>query len=774
MRIVIAGILVLLSLACLGIFLFTAIDRRSLADELGKATELLQSGKNQEALTAACEILKEDSSNEAALRVVAAASEAEHNYQINALAWRRIAELNPLDHDARYKIAYAESESLNFEAVVRLLEKADALSDPEKLELVRAWMELGRISDADKLLSEIDRDRVSSDIILLLEAVHHEIEQKNDLAKEKLSRLLGVGTRDSVRFSAFMHLAAVVGKNGGTEYLKRGAELYRTAGTAILASVLIGSGGYKSAIEWIEKLKQEEHSIGIEVLYGEALLADHQIKKLAQLSENVPGGTRRAVELKYYLTALIEFEAKDYAAVLRTLSLASGFNGRKTYEYIRFISKIRTGAPATEILDAAGRLNLGAPTEANRQASEQIAVGLMEAAAGAWGKKRFGEAASLADCAVKFAPKSLKVRNFQLIAMERANYSRRAQLEAARQILALDGGNVPALQLQTVDAIENNDVELARKNLKALLQKDPNMIFALLASARLDEQAGKRKEATETFEKLLASHPDDRRVIELFFNFFGRAYGLEQGLNTARRLQKSTHANQRFVGFVAEGMILRKNKKYKEAAAALLEAIRLEPGHPVSYLELAGIDSDRGNFAAAGKVLSSALTANPQSNVLRRALAFVLASADKNVEADQLYRLVRQALPDDPDVLINHSEVLAALGKREEALQAALRARGIAPGNASVIECYGMREFESGNYPVAVSVLGNLHYKNPGNQRVSGILILAYQKDIAAKLASGELEQARKSVQNYRRDFPSDPEAKKLEAKVAEALKNVP
>jgi tetratricopeptide (TPR) repeat protein len=161
-------------------------------------------------------------------------------------------------------------------------------------------------------------------------------------------------------------------------------------------------------------------------------------------------------------------------------------------------------------------------------------------------------------------------------------------------------------------------------------------------------------------------------------------------------------------------VLLREKKEYREAAAALAPALRLEPHDGELSLELAELQSLMGERDAALELLARAEAAAPGRDSRRRIAALYRKLKEDRKAAASLAPLLRSG-PADDGLLIEAAELRARLGERDAALALLARAQSSPASDPDRrLRAYALYR-ELGADRRAAALLGTLVRLRPGD-----------------------------------------------------------
>ncbi len=203
-----------------------------------------------------------------------------------------------------------------------------------------------------------------------------------------------------------------------------------------------------------------------------------------------------------------------------------------------------------------------------------------------------------------------------------------------------------------LDRLENRDFSAARSSAESLLKRDPSDARALLLLARSRFLEAGFDGAVSILRRYAETGPEK--------------------VSASRQLGELLVATGRIVG-----------------AQTVLRSVK-QPVAGLAELALVETDLRAGDAADAEALVRQVLVADPQNTAARLLLGAAQQTQGKYADAAESYRSVLNANPSQVPALFNLAIVLADhLGKPEEALHLAEKARELAPESAAVDDMFG-------------------------------------------------------------------------------------
>ena len=187
------------------------------------------------------------------------------------------------------------------------------------------------------------------------------------------------------------------------------------------------------------------------------------------------------------------------------------------------------------------------------------------------------------------------------------------------------------------------DVEGALEEIESLLKLSPGTKELVFLRAELLQRLERNEEAIEDYRKFLGQAPDS-----------------SQALNNL-------------------GISLKAIGRLKEAYEAYQKALELRPNYTQAMVNVGRMLGDMGQMEAAIAQLRRAVALDPDDRKAEDALVDALHMGDQAGEAERLAEKIYQRDPDDVQAMIQLGNIRMVMGKRDDAVALARKAREAAP-----------------------------------------------------------------------------------------------
>jgi tetratricopeptide (TPR) repeat protein len=292
-------------------------------------------------------------------------------------------------------------------------------------------------------------------------------------------------------------------------------------------------------------------------------------------------------------------------------------------------------------------------------------------------------------------------------------------------------------------ALQNELWHRLRHGAHALWRRNraPDLASALqltqLAEAQL--RVGNGRHAAEISRRAVALDPGNLPALRVLGAALLRQGRSEEALTTLRR---PGQAPPRDAGLQLQlARTLAALNRREEAIAAYEESCRLQP-EPTALAELAQLELQRGELAAAETLLRRALERAPLDADLHAALGEAFHRQKRFTEAESSYRRALELEPAQFAAQVRLSDLMRDVGRLDEAEAAARRALALDDEAAAGHSALGMVHKAKGRMEPAMRALRRALEIDPASAQVMQQLALALREDNQLEEAEAQLRAA--------------------------------
>jgi tetratricopeptide (TPR) repeat protein len=296
-----------------------------------------------------------------------------------------------------------------------------------------------------------------------------------------------------------------------------------------------------------------------------------------------------------------------------------------------------------------------------------------------------------------------------------------------------------------------NEAKDALPLLKKLTVLNPKKPEVWLWAAQAYQLLGKQKEVEACIGKMLPLANNSHAVIDPAVSFF------------------LSRNNMKVAGKIADYLLLTKDKTFEAMAWSIKAQATNKPQDAIKYLLkayelkkdndsllfIADIYLQEKKYNDAMEYVNKVLKLSPGSPKALFRQAVIFQTLKDYEKAVGVYRKLLEKYPKWSLVLVNLSDIMAAEGKKEYALDLARKAQAESGAWPRAKLCLGLRELDCENYASALTVLEQLIKQEPDNKiaktAISRCLVPIIREHIDKKyftLARLRLQQLKKIAPN--------------------------
>lgn len=653
--------IIAVSVACIAVVVYFAVAGRAEAEKLATATDAFRKGDYSAAYPRLLEIVRKDPSNAEAFRMLGAIDESKHNYPAALQHYQQARGLSPLDPELKTKYLEMLSAIGDFPTLLNTFRsefEQNRLSPAETFCYLEAMIAAGK--NEKETIDALEKWKGPADRRAYLKGL---LEFKKNRPAEALKTLREI-PKTALPFPAYCRLLAIRGaafQAGGEtaaaeETFRQLAKASPENGTFLLAQFYKRIGQDKQYREQLIKLvKEYPQQLAAVIELAELYAADKNLDALTALKRNPRNRTE--VEIFSYIDAMRAFLEQRYSEAVKSLAVASMFSGRPLYQAIRLMSLIAT-KKVDQIPECANALLKISPSpESRRQILTDLGPLLLELIR----EKKVQEAFRISELVLSISNETSPIHT------------------VAQEVL-----------LQ--EAIAAGNITKATGYAAALLKDNPELVSANLAMSSILLAEGKPKEALAGFRRISAGNAtaalgEARACLAL-----KQPEEAEKAFRLALKLSPSS-----LEAFESYALFLIDRKRGGEIDAYLPGL----PDTPEARFLVASVRAKRAeaegkadevkryNLEALAEL--EKMPAGPAVNYQR---AYLYALTGQDAKAEPIYEKLLIENPRQLMVLLNLSEVKAALGKKQEAMNLAERAIRLDPDSPLAKQCLRRRQID--------------------------------------------------------------------------------
>ncbi len=274
------------------------------------------------------------------------------------------------------------------------------------------------------------------------------------------------------------------------------------------------------------------------------------------------------------------------------------------------------------------------------------------------------------------------------------------------------------------EAIQKNDFAAAEPLLKKAIERDPKNYQAWFDLGFVFNRLGRSGESIHAYRQSVAAKPD---VFESNLNLglmLARSNSpeAEQFLRAAAKLKPTDHVEEgQARAWLSLGHLL-ENSKPDDALEAYQKAAALTPKDPEPHLSAGLLRERRKDFPGAETEYKQVLALDSRSNEAVIGLTNIYMKSGRVAQAEPLLRQLAAERPDDAGLHLQLGRVLAAQGKKDEAIPEIQTALKLSPGDSEAQRDLADLFAESGNLADAEKTYRDLLTSRPNDAELHQLL----------------------------------------------------
>lgn len=761
--------LLVVALISLGGIGYLAFTHKSTSALMSEATSALKEGKVDQAKDLLTKVIRRDSHNEEAFRLLAGIYDGEKDYFSSMYFWSEVAALNPLDKKPlvnTYRAALLSGTG-DYAFEKFLINKATA-DLPDEI-LYHLGLIALRRNNSEILLDIKDSLSQKKSAYLDLLGANEDYHNRIPNTFNKFVELSTNSPSEGVRDCANVILAADDVARGNLKEaqerlgkVSKNDEYVQIDATLLLAQCYLSSGDVAKAREAFSTVqKMQRANIPLLLNCVELAFSDNDAEAIENLRKNLNISSNAGLALDYYMQSFIASLKGNTEESMKFLNLAGIFRERVAGKILAF--KLACDLKDFEV--AAQTADVLASPQLPTKLKEIMRQHLLELITEAEKANDHKSAEAFSQSLLVIAPDNPVAIGYSMVAaLNSASY--RPALQFADNLLKIYPNNAPAFEGKCVSLFALERYKEGLNFTEARLKQEPTNTVAAVFSARFASRIGQNDLAAQRYKETAANVPVE--ICEEAGNFL-----VGTGQNTEEFFKTLSASEDPAKQMLAKGLQAQQAVKSQDAEAAqkyLQEAIALYPKAPGVRSALATLVYSLGKKEEARQVLEAGIEANPDSEDLKLRLCALLLESDSPQDKElNVKTLEKLCTPDQTNgfafALLSAS--YAALNRSDEAMSAARKGDELNTGGAEAALQLGLRFLERARYVEASEPLKRAYQMSPQDTRISNALTKAYHEAIdtatTAILKRSFAEEALKT-------FPDDEVAKKAFQEAEEAL----
>ncbi|MDD3885848.1 MAG: tetratricopeptide repeat protein [Victivallaceae bacterium] len=655
---------VVLSLAVFGVLGWFAWGSYSVASLWKSASAKIESGDHDGAMHDLKEVLKRDRSNEKACRMLADLCEKRDDFVTGAYYWNQVAMLNPLDPDAADMRIQMLLDGQKYAAAAQLLRakyKENKLSPRQISMFAYAVAASGTLDEAAELLAEAERIDAGDPRLMRIRAVL--LLRRGDVKNAALAygRMLRSDDRNA-RWLGMMGMAQIAGFSGkwseAEQWLLKAVAVSPRRTYMALGELYKLRGKLDESRKYFElELASQPDNRAAVINLGELFAAQKKADEIRKLRSGLSVKSKTDLEVAYYLDTLAFYVDNKLIEAANAIELCPAFHSRQLCRVIHISCYAALGKTALIREEVNALLKLAPGPGARAQLAEQLARLLPIIPAG-----RPDDVEGVTRLIFELgAPDSPAYRRAET-RMMLDSYNRRdfdTVIRLAEKRLKADPKDETSRLMLAEAQFSTGKVDRSLANFQQVKASLP----ARIGEALCFEALRKYDSANKIYQDAMAKSPGDTMLLERFAMFLLRTRHLKE-------------LNELLDAFPTDTP--RRKYAVNSLRAYMFEQSGLSEKQRESRLE--AIDS---------------LTKMPSAQERDYQLACLYAQTDQDEKAEEIYDRLLKTNPNWGLVLVNLSEVKAALGKATEAMSLARKAQTLYPSWEPAKSCLRNRLTEA-------------------------------------------------------------------------------
>lgn len=371
------------------------------------------------------------------------------------------------------------------------------------------------------------------------------------------------------------------------------------------------------------------------------------------------------------------------------------------------------------------------------------------------------KAAAAVDSLMKRAPDDPVSHNMRalLLMHQRKPEEARKSLEIALQKRP---AYFPAAQNLAKLDMAQGDFDSARRRYEAVLAADKGNLQAGLALSELDVKRGRRREAVETLQQVLAKNPTSTTARSHLVNMLMSSGDAQRARTLAE--EGLTLDRDQPDAILLAAVAQRNAGAFEQAVSNLGRFVSLYPKSPEGYYELARTYVAMAKYQDAESILRKGLHVAPRDSAMQLDLVALMVRGGRGADALAHARSVQKSQPKSILGFILEAQVHESQNRPQEAVSAYRKALSMQPDSGIAAKLFVIRT-RSGDAQGALSELETWVSKHP-------TFVQARMLAANTQLSNGQFKHAAEHYEAILKSSPGDVAAMSNLALAYERLKD--
>jgi len=655
-----------ISLIAIFFLIYFSVTKYFLADNMLTAKNYLKTGKVKSATILLQEVIKQDSSNVEAYKLLAKIYREKGNYFEAARIWVSVEKLDPFDADALKMQASNLLSMRAYPAVIDLLIPFETKKNniAIKIYLAKAYIGTGKIIKAENIINKLLKNNSKNQHALLLKGNIEFYRKRIVLSKRTYNRI------DSPDIGLETSKLIGLGNCYDFEGEKLKAEDYyiqaNTLSNKSYQTELILSDFYSKNRKYSKSIKilsslYNRYPASIELITS---LADiyaltNNIQAIQSLQNNIEGKGILYIKVKYYLKALSAFLENNYSEAIQLFDWAGKrFQKGRIYSLCILYSNAKMKKTIRVIKTMNEFLNPNTPSKDN----SEIVKFLLSESEQALKNKNYTFTLNVCKQISQYDFQNIQAHLLLMWSYFLEKRLNESQIEATI-VLSKDKYNLNALEVRGRIKLNKGDYKSALSDFNMITEKYPELPTGYYwegITLMKQQQFSKSLSKLETAQKL---RPDNIQIINAIHDLCLLSNNSETLKTLVNNLIKSKTKKLKSLGYAFSAETAVKNNQLKNAVEYYKKAILNSSNYIPYYLHLSKTLSKLKEYQKAQLVLLDSLKIDPNN---RYALFELAHSYYENGEINKsinIYERLLEIYPDWVLPLVNYSMILTEQNK---------------------------------------------------------------------------------------------------------------